>query len=250
MKNQSVQKYIDLFDKLYKQKGPKYAIDYMGIYFLGLMDNVPYEYFIENLYDGFVTFTDWLFQGAEKDLWQSLYKWDPYREPTKEDFKNMPLIFKLVESIDGAIEEPEDVNVAISNAYNSLSKLGEEELGNIANFYLDKEKALTISVDVWSEAGKPLYNFDDKLTKKAIKEDRATAYKTIVESLALVLAYGGTIFYNVKDKNTETISALAFQNDNIYVVPASELKKCMTEYIKLNKDKSILFEEYKFVKRS
>ena len=35
-------KYIKMFNELVNQKNFKYAVDYMGIYFFGLIDNIKY----------------------------------------------------------------------------------------------------------------------------------------------------------------------------------------------------------------
>ena len=226
-------KYITMFQDLAAKKPFKEAVNYMGTYFLGLMDNVHYDDFMEIYYKDFVTFTDWLMQITPDELWDSEYGDDE------------PLLFKLVDSIDEVIETPDSLEVALKKSLLAMTQSSMESLDVIANHFIGRNKQLVMDVNTFNEDGEILHNYRDKFTKREQKNNPDIVRDNIGAGLALVVTEGGYLTIKEREKGRETISVFqGYNGDTLRSVPEDEAEELYEDYVIQNKDIEVEFDSY------
>ena len=231
MEETLLEKYIKIFTDKYKKEGFKKACDFMGIYFFGVIDNLPFELFENYLADSFLEFTDWLESVTEPEVFTEAYG------------ESEPFLFKLANIITDTLDMPEDLDTATIKALQILTDEGKRKLIEIADHYTSFNKQIVLGVDTWKK-DKPVYVFNDKITKKELKEDLADCKKRIVEALALIIYMDGALSITLKDKNSDTLSGFLAQDATLYAIPKKDIKKILN--VSTNKNKKILVSEYDF----
>lgn len=223
-------KYIEMFIDIEKKKNFKYAVDYMGTYFLGLLDNVNYYTFLEEYYNEFIDFTNWLAEATDPILWESTYG------------DNTPMLYKLVDVIQDTNEQPDSLDEALVNSYNAIKD--KEVLYRIAENLLKHKKQIIMSVDVF-EADKPLYNFVVKFTKVEQKNNAEEVKKLMVKAFSLVVVYGGLITFTLREKGKENIYAFeGYDGNSIRSLDEEEMEDIFEDYILAKKDIEVSFNSY------
>lgn len=226
-------KYIQMFDEMAAKKGFKYAVDYMGTYFMGLMDNISYDDFLEVYYRDFMTFITWLLQNADEEIWTQTYR------------DKKPLLLRLSESINEVMETPDSIEVALRKAENNLTPESVEALRRVADHFIDENKQLFLHVETYRD-GKELHVFDDKFTKKEQRENKMEVKEDLSACLALIIRENGYLTLKQKERGRETISAFVGSEDgSLTSVSEQDLEDLFEDYVIAQKeDVDIQFECY------
>ena len=229
-----MEKYKEMFNGLYESKGFKYAVDYMGTYFFGLLDNITYTDFIENYYDDFIDFTNWLYHSASTILWETNYG------------DTQPLLYKLVDVIQETNAQPDSLNEALLKAFNAIRDDSKEPLFKLAETLISHNKQIIMSVAVFDELGFDLlYRFEDKITKVSQKNNYNKVIVDIVMALSLVIVHSGVITFRLREKGKEIIYGFEGYNGNsMRSLSEEEIEDMYEDYIIEHKDIEIELRDY------
>ena len=197
-----MEKYVNMFIDLVNNKGFKYAVDYMGTYFFGLLDNVDYYSFIDYYYDDFIDFTNWLVNSTDPALFEQNYK------------DTVPLLYKLVDIIQETNEQPDSLQEALLKSFNAIRDDSKTPLYKIANSMLNHNKQIVITVDVFDENEQSLYSYGDKFTKVEQQNNPQMVAQNIVMALSLIIVYGGFVSITLREKGKEYIYGFEGYNGN------------------------------------
>lgn len=229
-----MEKYTNMFNGLYESKGFKYAVDYMGTYFFGLLDNITYTDFIENYYDDFIDFTNWLYHNAPAALWETSYG------------DTQPLLYKLVDVIQETNAQPDSLNEALLKAFNAIRDDSKEPLFKLADALISHNNQIVMNVGVFDELGfELLYQFEDKFTKVMQKKNPNKVRVDIVMALSLVIVHGGIITFKLREKGKEIIYAFEGYNGNsMRSLSEEEMEDMYEDYIIEHKDIEVELRSY------
>ena len=226
-------KYITMFQELANRLNFRDAVNHMGTYFLGLLDNVHYDDFIKTYYKDFVTFTNWLLRATPDEVWDS------------EFGDEEPLLYKLVDTIQDVIETPDSLELALKKSIARMTPSSLEILDKIADHYIGKNRQIVIHVDTFDDEGKILHTYDDKFTKKEQKDSAKMVRDNIGAGLALVTNEGGYLTIKERSKGHEIISVFHGVNgDTLVSLPEDEAEEIFEDYTINNKDMDIEFDCY------
>lgn len=223
-------KYAELFKSMYKKDGFKKACDYMGTYFYGLIDNIPFDVFMKNYYGSFVGFADWLDEVTEDEVWTDAYG------------DKKPFLYQLVDLVEETASIPDPIDVAIAKGLANLTENGLRRLYDIATYYMNQNKQLIFSVDIW-DGDRQIYVFDTKFSKKQVKDEPDTCREQIIGLLALIVHMNGAMTITARDKNSDTISAFVAQDATLYTISKNDIKKM---FPKTRNKRQIFTSEYSF----
>ena len=224
-------KYIEMFIEIEKKKNFKNAVDYMGTYFFGLLDNVNYYTFINEYYDDFIDFTNWLAMSVDADLWKQAYG------------DELPLLYKLVDVIQETNEQPDSLEEALVNSFDMIKS--KDMLYEIAENLMKNRNQIRMTVDVFDEEGESLYSYDDKFTKVEQRNNPEEVKRLIAMAFALIVVYGGFLTFTLREKGKEHIYAFeGYDGDSVRSLEEDELEDFFEDYVLSKKDVDIDFNKY------